>query len=66
MSCEYCNAGDENKKIYDRGGKEVYITNYNYSMATLDIAVCYNLYGLLETAIEINYCPICGRELEME
>jgi len=62
--CEYCNVGDKNKKIYDRGGLDVSVADYSYSKATLDIDVFTGIeYGSLEAEVKINYCPMCGRKL---
>ena len=53
--CKYCEFDQENIRYDDMS--EVYlIDNYLYVTALQPTEIC--------TEIEINYCPMCGKELQ--
>lgn len=68
MMCEYCDGSDERKSIGsgDRYGIRIYLNYYvddGWFIAALSNA---HLFGETRIALEekeINYCPMCGRDL---
>lgn len=68
MSCEYCNGSDEQKSIGsgEQYGISIYLNYYaddGWYIAAMSNA---RLFGKNYCALEeeqINYCPMCGRDL---
>lgn len=68
--CEYCDCGDEQKSIRDwwdnDDGIGIYINWYEESGFCIAAWTHSEIYGKGVSALaeaEINYCPMCGRDL---
>lgn len=57
--CKYC-SGNQVRKDFPYGFKK--ITIYQTSNPTLEVVERYKD-DQMETMIEINYCPFCGKKL---
>lgn len=70
MKCEYCEKvyfetdepRDRDKLIHKKSLAQSFYINGN---EFLDVEYHYG-YFLIKDRCEINYCPMCGRKLEME
>ena len=73
MKCDYCNGGGEQKPLFHENNYEphtcmqsyIEISESSYGKKPL---ICVDLWDGANAcaAFEINYCPMCGRKLEVE
>ena len=73
MKCDYCNGGGEQKPLFHENNYEphtcmqsyIEISESSYGKKPL---ICVDLWDGANAcaAFEINFCPMCGRKLEVE